>query len=88
MQYPEVYYLQWWEGKPALIAIFTPEKDVSGAYFVDKSRPWDVVWFKEDFIREWFEKSVKSGLFQISKKRFTDDPHEFIDRIFGEEPRR
>jgi hypothetical protein len=87
MEYPEMYHLHWWKGEPAAVVQFTPEKDISGAFYVDKSKPYKV-WARDKNVQVFFEKSIKQGAHQFSRHQFTHDKHEFFDWIFGSEPRR
>ena len=82
-----MYYLYWWAGKPAAVVRFTPEKDISGAFFVDKNKPYKI-WSIDKNVSVFFEKSIKQGAHQFSRRDFTSDKHYFISRLFKGEPRR
>lgn len=83
MVYPEMHYLYWWNGKPALVARFTPEKDLSGAYLIDKSERYEVLWSRSEELEDFFNRIAKNTPF--ARKQMTHDPHEFITWMFGKE---
>ena len=83
-----MYYMYWWGGEPVIIAKFIPEKDISGAYFVDKSKPYKVLLAQDKKAAKWFMDAVKRGIMQFSRRHMTEDPRKIIEWIFGDEPRR
>lgn len=83
MEYPEMYYLFWWQDLLSAVIRFTPEKDIiDGAYFIDKTKPHEIVWTRNKEIKKWLEIAWPNS--QFNRKTFTEDKHKFINWIFGE----
>lgn len=79
-----MYYIYWWAGKPSLVARFTPERDTSGAYLIDKSKRYEVLWSRTEELKEFFDRVAQNTPFR--RKQMTHDLHEFIEQIFAGEP--
>jgi len=80
MQYPEMYHLSYFAEKIEALLRFTPERDLRGAYIVDKSKRYDLLWLKNEKHRKWYEKTQKHDIFRMSE--LIDENYKLIRNIF------